>query len=273
MTKYDLDKVEEQMASLRQLGVDQLVLSGAWSDHYKTKGYCLEDTPTFQYLRKNLLTDDATFALQFKKAAAIQAFTFKEKPSVLIHGETGTGKETFARSFAEPGLPFVGINCTALPEYLMESELFGHVQGAFTGAIRDRDGLFHTAGNGVLFLDEIGDMPIALQPKLLRVLQERRYRPVGSNSEREVKCRVVCATHQKPSMFRRDLYDRLSQYFIEIPPLRDREDDMWLYLKARYPDVEFIPCTVREIIANGNYRALDNFARALKLKQWCDNDK
>lgn len=267
--KFDLEKFEGKFNEMRLLSIDQLVKSGKWSECFANCGYHIKETATFRYLEKHLLTNSTVLIRKMFEAAVIQAFTINEKPSVLICGESGTGKETFARSFAEPGLPFVGINCTALPEYLLESELFGHVQGAFTGAIKDREGLFHTAGNGVLFLDEIGDMPITLQPKLLRVLQERKYRSIGSNAEREVKCRVVCATHQEEKAFRKDLYDRLSQYKIEIPPLRHRVDDAWLYLKTKYPDIKFVPSDVEHVTNKGNYRDLDNLARYWQLQHWC----
>ncbi len=157
---------------------------------------------------------------------------------LLVRGESGVGKEVVARRLHQlqcPTAPFVAVNCAALPEGLIESELFGHEKGAFTGATARRAGVFERAGNGLLFLDEIGDMPAALQPRLLRVLQERRLRRVGGDRELRVAARLVFATHQdlegsvRSGRFREDLYYRINVLEIEIPPLRERpEDILWL---------------------------------------------
>ena len=156
--------------------------------------------------------------------------------SVLIQGESGTGKELLAQSIhhASPRCerPFVAINCAAIPEALLESELFGHKKGAFTGATRDHQGLFQTADGGTLFLDEIGDMPMSIQAKLLRALQERMIRPVGASTQAPINVRVICATHKnlilemQEHRFREDLYYRINVVSLEIPPLAKRREDI-----------------------------------------------
>lgn len=156
--------------------------------------------------------------------------------SVLIQGESGTGKELLAQSIhhASPRRehPFVAINCAAIPEALLESELFGHKKGAFTGATRDHQGLFQTADGGTLFLDEIGDMPMSIQAKLLRALQERMIRPVGASTQAPINVRVICATHKnlilemQEHRFREDLYYRINVVSLEIPPLAKRREDI-----------------------------------------------
>jgi len=156
--------------------------------------------------------------------------------TVALYGESGSGKEVLARAihFAGKGLPgnFVAVNCAAVPEHLLESELFGHVRGAFTGADRDREGKFSAARRGTILLDEIGDMPLPLQAKLLRVLQERTFEKIGSNAPLPVECRVIVATNRNladavaTGRFREDLYHRINVFPLSIPPLRERKEDI-----------------------------------------------
>jgi two-component system, NtrC family, nitrogen regulation response regulator NtrX len=170
--------------------------------------------------------------------------------AVLITGESGTGKELVARELhrlgANPSAPLVAINCAALPEHLVESELFGHERGAFTGASGTRKGAFEAAGNGTLFLDEIGEMPLAMQPKLLRVLEDHTISRVGSNSAIRVGARVVAATNRDldemvmAKEFREDLLYRLNIHIVRMPPLRDRREDVPLLAER------FVEATCRE---------------------------
>jgi two-component system, NtrC family, response regulator GlrR len=158
--------------------------------------------------------------------------------SVLIKGESGTGKELFAQAIHQASsrnhAPFVAINCAALPEPLLESELFGHSKGAFTGATRDHQGLIQNAHGGTLFLDEIGDMPLTIQVKLLRALQERVIRPVGATENIAIDIRLICATHKnllqamQANQFREDFYYRINVVSLEIPPLNARREDIAL---------------------------------------------
>jgi DNA-binding NtrC family response regulator len=209
------------------------------------------------------------------------------RTSVLIRGETGTGKELIARlihhNARQPEAPFVAVNCTAVPASLLESELFGHVRGSFTGAVSDRKGRFELAGDGTIFLDEIGDTSASFQAKLLRVLQEREFYPVGSETPRAARARVVAATHRpverliKEGRFREDLYFRLRIVEIAIPPLRERRGDIpvlathFVQRHAKELGRElYIPDEVMgELLAHewpGNVRELENaLARACVL--------
>lgn len=173
---------------------------------------------------------------RFLEALDIAKRVAKSKANIFISGESGTGKEVFARFIHSQSLkssgPFVAINCSAIPENLLESELFGHAKGAFTGAHTKKLGLFEEAEDGTLFLDEIGDLSAALQAKLLRVLQERKIKRVGENQDRAINCRIISATHKNllneiaEGHFREDLYFRLNVIPIHVPPLRERKEDL-----------------------------------------------
>ena len=207
---------------------------------------------------------------------------------VFIEGETGVGKELFAKILhGTRNGPFVACNITAVTDTLFESELFGHVKGAFTGAIADRKGLAALASGGTLFLDEIGDMPPALQAKILRLVQFRTYRKVGGDTEESTNCRIISATCQGPNELRADLFYRLSPFHIKIPPLRERPNDILQFidnqsdltdaaktlLKDRLytPPVKKITETrvihKKQTIArlNGNYRQLERIVLRYKV--------
>jgi PAS domain S-box-containing protein len=200
--------------------------------------------------------------------------------TVLIRGETGTGKELFARAIHQfsprKEKPLVTLNCAALPSELVESELFGHIKGAFTGAIQSREGRFSLADGGTIFLDEIGELPLSLQSKLLRVLQEGEFEPVGSSSTTRVNVRVIAATNRNleeevdKGKFRQDLYYRLNVFPIEIPPLRERGNDIILLAEAfleKFARMAGIPLPTLDISGKerllayqwpGNVRELQN---------------
>jgi two-component system response regulator HydG len=200
--------------------------------------------------------------------------------TVLVTGESGTGKELVARALhnysPRAAAPFLTVNCAAVPGQLLESELFGHVRGAFTDAHRARTGLFVQAGAGTLFLDEIGELPLALQVKLLRALQERRVRPVGADEEIPFACRIVAATNRnlerdvQAKRFREDLFYRINVVVIEVPPLRERKEDI-LDLAEHFlakaaerthrPPLELSPAAARQLtdyLWPGNVRELQN---------------
>ncbi|MGD8859644.1 MAG: sigma-54 dependent transcriptional regulator [Myxococcales bacterium] len=207
--------------------------------------------------------------------------------SVLITGESGSGKELIARALHDSGdradRPFVAVNCAALPEQLLESELFGHEKGAFTGADAKKEGLFRAARDGTLFLDEVGELPLSLQVKLLRVLQERRVRPVGGHEEIAVQCRVVAATNRDverevaEGRFREDLFYRLNVINLHLPPLRERPEDIPLlaeHFLAKHAALQdkrltFSPGAMRWLVGReyrGNVRELENLVeRAVTL--------
>jgi len=200
--------------------------------------------------------------------------------TVTITGETGTGKEVVARALhslsSNPGDPFVTSNCAGYVETLIESELFGHQKGSFTGAVSDKMGLFEAAKEGTLFLDEIGDLPLSFQPHLLRVLQNGEFRPVGSHRTLQAKCRIIAATSKnlreevQNGRFREDLFYRITPLVVSIPPLRERKDDIPLlsrFMLKRYNEetkknVKGISRPAQDMLLShdwpGNVRELEN---------------
>jgi DNA-binding NtrC family response regulator len=243
-------------------------------DHHAAAGAAEPDPPSLA--SNNLIGRHPAMIDVFKIIGRVSA----SAAPVLIRGETGTGKELIARTIHENSsrarLPFISVNCASLPETLLESELFGHVRGAFTGAQSDRKGRFEMAGGGTIFLDEIGDTSPAFQAKLLRVLQEREYYPVGGEDPRRSEARVLAATHQpieqlvRDGEFREDLYFRLRVVEIVVPPLRERREDIPLLARhlvakaaglADRPTLRLPDDVIRRLVIHdwpGNVRELEN---------------
>ena len=232
-----------------------------------------------EQLRRQLASQGALGDLVGRSAPMVQIFDLirqvaHTKASVLITGESGTGKELVARALHDNSRrsqgPYVALNCAAMPETLIESELFGHEKGAFTGAVERRAGALESASGGTLFLDEIGEMPMAMQAKLLRVLEDFLFRRFGSRVVQTADVRIVAATNRDPlkaiqeGKLREDLYYRLNVFHIELPPLRDRKDD--------------IPLIVQAMIHNLNRKhdtrvtdASPDFLAALQERNWEGN--
>jgi len=240
---------------------------------------------------KVYLTDEILSEMNFEgivgKSAALRR-ALKEveivaptDSGVMIFGETGTGKELIARAIhnrsSRRHQPFVKVNCAAIPSGLLESELFGHEKGAFTGAVMRKAGRFEVADKGTLFLDEVGDIPLELQPKLLRVLQEREFERLGSTRTQQVDVRVIAATHRdlkkmvEDGQFRSDLYYRLRVFPLSVPALRDRSGDIPIlvryyvdkYARRLNRRIENIPTQAMDVFCSyqwpGNVRELQNF--------------
>ncbi|MBF0562419.1 MAG: sigma-54-dependent Fis family transcriptional regulator, partial [Alphaproteobacteria bacterium] len=224
----------------------------------------------------HVIGDSEAFRAVLEQVKAV----YNTNANVLLLGESGTGKEMIAKAIHHHGDrnkgPFVAINCAAIPEGLLESELFGFAKGAFSGAVVAKKGRFEAANGGTLFLDEIGDMPLSLQAKILRVIQERIVEPLGATTGRPIDVRIIAATHRNPreatatGAMREDLYYRRSVYTISLPPLRDRRDDI-AALAAHFvrkiapgmgrPILGFAPASM-QVLKNyawpGNIRELEN---------------
>lgn len=268
----DLDQVRASVARLSQRRV------------LKTRQQTGETRETFHL--DELSSCTPAMSALFEQARRLAA----QQAAVLILGESGTGKELLAHALHQEGPrregPFVAVNCASIAPDVMESECFGHVKGAFTGAIAHRRGLFQQAHGGTLFLDEVGDMPPALQAKLLRVLQTHCVRPVGSEEEQQIDIRIVAATNRslperiEAGLFREDLFYRLETFSLTLPPLRERPDDITLLAEhfiERYSREQgrsimtLSPSALSLLWAYpfpGNVRELDNaILRAVTLAQ------
>jgi two-component system response regulator GlrR len=238
-------------------------------------------SPADQSSSDNIITCSANMQQLLEQTKLLA----KSDINIMIRGESGTGKELLASALqslsARADQPYIAINCSAIPAELLESELFGHVKGAFTGANRDNKGLFASADGGTVFLDEIGDMPAPLQVKLLRVLQEQKIRPVGSNEDINIDVRVLSATHQhledaiSEGRFREDLYYRLNVASLSLPALRERRADIPLLAKHFLESIaqrtsgtakKFSPAALHALMSYdwpGNIRQLSNIVEQL----------
>ncbi len=245
--------------------------------HELSSGVIVENPDSFKYLDQFISVDPEVEAMK----EIVRNLAFEEHDPVLIHGDTGTGKELIARALhGNRKGKFIAVNTTSMPDTLVESELFGHVAGAFTDAKTSRIGKFEAAKGGTIFLDEIGDMPMNLQAKLLRVLQQRVITPVGSNEEREISCRVIAATHKEirketessviwlPS-FREDLYWRIAVHTVTIPPLSARRDDIREILDAvldpHHSLTELQRDSFDTMPLTGNFRELSALVKRMQL--------
>ncbi len=286
MTAYS--SVDSAVAALRKGAFDYVTKPFVNEDLLRTIKIAIDQRELFNQNRalRRELNRHYSFSEMIGQSSALkQVFAMVEKvadtsANVLILGESGTGKELVARSIhfnsGRSARPFLAVNCGALSESLLESELFGHVKGSFTGAVADKKGLFRSAEGGTILLDEIGEMPVALQVKLLRALQEREVTPVGSSASVAFDARIISATHRDleaeitAGSFREDLYYRLNVVEITIPPLRERADD--IPLLARYfvsaaarsqnlPEKEIAPHALTALSRfewPGNVRELEN---------------
>jgi formate hydrogenlyase transcriptional activator len=269
-----------QVSSLVALAIENALVKGELrklKDKFGEESVCLEGEIRSEMNFAEIVGWSATLQRVLREVEVVAP----TDSSVLIQGETGTGKELIARAIHNLSVrrdrPFIKLSCAAIPSGLLESELFGHEKGAFTGAIMRKAGRFEVADRGTLFLDEVGDIPLELQSKLLRVLQEQEFERLGSTRTQQVDVRVIAATHRdlkqmvEDGDFRSDLYYRLHVFPLTVPPLRDRRDDIPIlvrhfvdkYAKRMNRGIETIPSRAMEVLASyswpGNVRELQNF--------------
>ncbi|MGP0020189.1 MAG: sigma 54-interacting transcriptional regulator [Candidatus Sulfotelmatobacter sp.] len=287
-THADLDLLS-QVSSQISLAIDNALAYGRLSasrDHLEDQRVYLESEISSEYNFEDIVGRSSAFQKVLEQVTIVAPMD----STVLLHGETGTGKELIARAIhnlsSRRQRTFVRLNCAAIPLGLLESELFGHEKGAFTGALMQKKGRFELADRGSLFLDEIGDITLELQPKLLRALQEREFERLGSTRTMHVDVRLIAASHRDlPEMirqgsFREDLFYRLSVFPIEIPPLRERPEDIPLLVnyfisklsRRMRKSIRSMPRQAMEVLTNhpwkGNVRELANFIeRAVILSQ------
>ena len=281
-TAYTPDELDflMQVSSQAAMAVENALVHGELrklKDDFGKERVCLEDEIRSE-LHFEEIVGRSTALQRVLRQVEVVAPT---DSGVLVQGETGTGKELIARAIhnlsSRRDRPFIKLNCAAIPSGLLESELFGHEKGAFTGAIMRKSGRFEVADKGTLFLDEVGDIPLELQPKLLRVLQEHEFERLGSTRTQQVDVRVIAATHRdlrqmvEDGEFRSDLFYRLHVFPLPVPPLRDRREDIPIlvrhyvdkYARRMNRRIETIPSQAMEVFANyawpGNVRELQNF--------------